>query len=73
MYLGMSMINESEKILEEFEGFVDRFDGEIAHVTLKIDEEVFIGEYLTKELKEKVLKSIVDLSVGLLKKKIKSY
>jgi len=50
------MINESEKILEEFEGFVDRFDGEIAHVTLKMDEEIFIGEYSTKELKEKGIK-----------------
>lgn len=39
-------------VLEEFEGFVDRFDADIAHVTLKtMSGETFYGEYPAAELK----------------------
>lgn len=39
------------KILEEFQGFVDRFDGEIAHVTLTAASgETLHGEYPVAQL-----------------------
>lgn len=38
-------------VLEEFEGFVDQFDGEVAYVTLKTPSgETFYGQYPTAEL-----------------------
>jgi hypothetical protein len=40
------------KILEEFEGVVDKFDNDIAHVTLTTKTgETFYGEYPSHELK----------------------
>jgi hypothetical protein len=39
-------------ILEGFEGFVDQFDGDVAHVTLKTQSgETFYGEYPAADLK----------------------
>lgn len=46
------------EILEEFEGFVDKFDGNLAHITLKTkDGEIIWAEYptsilLTKGIRE---------------------
>ena len=40
------------KVLEEFDGFLDKFDGDVAHVTLKTKSgEMFYGEYPAAELK----------------------
>lgn len=45
------MTTVSRDILEEFEGFVDQFDGEVAHLTLKTESgETFYGQYPTAEL-----------------------
>jgi hypothetical protein len=39
-------------VLEEFEGFVDKFEGDVAHATLKTQSgETFYGEYPAAELK----------------------
>jgi hypothetical protein len=46
------MTRISGTVLEEFEGFVDKFDGGVAHVTLKTESgETFYGEYPAAELK----------------------
>jgi hypothetical protein len=46
------MTRVTGNVLEEFEGFVDKFDGEVAHVTLKTSSgETFYGEYPAAELK----------------------
>jgi hypothetical protein len=42
----------SGNVLEEFEGFVDQWDGDVAHVTLKTQSgETFYGKYPAAELK----------------------
>jgi len=50
--LRSKMARASGKVLEEFEGFVDKFDSDVAHVTLKTQSgETFYGEYPAAELK----------------------
>src|ERR1700753_2697710 len=44
---------EIAAILEEFEGFVDRFEGDVAHITLKSSKEVFWAEFSVAKLKAK--------------------
>jgi hypothetical protein len=50
--LRSQMTKQSENVLEEFEGFVEKFDNDVAHVTLKTKSgEIFYGEYPAIELK----------------------
>ncbi len=46
------MTRVAGNVLEEFEGFLDKFDGDVAHVTLTTGSgETFYGEYPAAELK----------------------
>lgn len=44
--------NNMENVMEEFEGFVDKFVGDVAHITIKTNSgDTFYGEWPTEELK----------------------
>lgn len=52
MRLRSRLTRIDQNVLEEFEGFVDQFDGDVAHVTLKTQSgETFYGEYPAADLK----------------------